>query len=195
MRTGPGLRYACAGVAVAAMLLYAAWPAAAPERSAPADHDNYFAFVKATPFAPPAAATAAATVAATAGAAGAGAQRDTAAAVDASPSPSALAQMEAEVRALRLQGADEQAVYRVRAQRVNAQMAAQLAEREQAEAAWQRRVQAYRAERARVSEHGGDTPEQRTATLAQLRAEQFKPEELAHLEASDAPGGPVLKQD
>jgi lipase chaperone LimK len=86
-------------------------------------------------------------------------------------------------------------VYRLRAQRVNAQLAAQLAEREQAETAWQRRVQAYRAERAHVAGHGDDTSEQRAATLAQLRAERFDQEELARLEASDTPSVPVLKQD
>lgn len=188
MRPGPGLAHACVGAAVLAVLLYAAWPAAAPERTVVADHDNYFAFIKATPFAPPAPPAPAAV---------AGARRDAAvpAAVDAPASPTALAQMEAEVRTLRQQGADEQAVYRLRAQRVNAQLAAQLAEREQAETAWQRRVQAYRAERAHVAGRGDDTSEQRAATLAQLRAERFDQEELARLEASDTPSVPVLKQD
>lgn len=186
MRPGPGLRYACAGAVVAAVLLYAAWPAAAPERTVVAEHDNYFDFVKATPFAAPAAASVA------------DARRNEVAlatTVDVPALPTALAQMETEVHTLRLQGADEQAVYRLRARRVNAQVAAQLAEQEQAEAAWQRRVQAWRTERARVAERGDDTPDQRAATLAQLRAERFDQEELAHLEASDTPGVPVLKQD
>lgn len=194
MRPGPGLPHACAGAAVLAALLYAAWPAAAPERAIVADHDNYFAFVKATPFAPPAPS---APLAPPAPAAVAGARRDAVvpAAADAPASPTALAQMEAEVRTLRRQGADEQAVYRLRAQRANARVAAQLAEREQAEKAWQQRVQAYRAERARVAGRDDGMSGQRAATLAQLRAERFEQEELAHLEASDTPAVPVLKQD
>ncbi|HJV00753.1 MAG TPA: lipase secretion chaperone [Burkholderiaceae bacterium] len=187
--------HACAGAAVLAVLLYAAWPAAAPERTAVVDHDNYFAFVKATPVAAAARAPAAA--------AAAGTQRDAAAnnAADLPASPTALAHMEAEVQTLRQQGADEQAVYRLRAHRVNAQMAAQLAEREQAETAWQRRVQAYRAERdllATSSRDGsGDATGNADVQAAQvrLRAQRFTPDEQARLDASLPPAQPQLRLD
>lgn len=190
MRPGPGLPHACAGAAVLAVLLYAAWPAAAPERQVVVEHDNYFAFVKATP------------AATRAPAAVAGPRRDAAAsAADTPASPTTLAQMEREVHALRQQGADEQAVYRLRARRVNAQMAAQLAEREQAEAAWQRRVQAYRAERDLLAPSGNDGgggvagPPDVLAAQARLRAQHFAPDELMQLDASLPPTQPQLRQD
>ncbi|MBA5605220.1 hypothetical protein H3H36_07605 [Duganella sp. FT3S] len=193
MRPGPDLRHACAGATVLAVLLYAAWPAAAPERTVVVDHDNYFAFVKATP----------AAAAAVAPASSAGVQRNGAAndAADLPASPTTLSHMEAEVQMLRQQGADEQAVYRLRAHRVNAQMAAQLAEREQAETAWQRRVQAYRTERDVVARSGhdgsGDAPGNGDGQAAQvrLRAQRFTPDEQARLDASLPPAQPQLRLD
>lgn len=202
MGTSTGKRYACAGAAVAAMLLYAAWPAPTPGRAAAARQDNYFDFVRATPYAPPTTSYAppAMPVPALPPAGATAAARQAPAASDGavpatSPLPTALAEMERKVNALRRQGADEQEVYRLRVASVSADVAARLLEREQAEAAWQRRVQAYRADSVRLTARNEDTAAHRAAMLARLRAEHFAPNELAHLEASESPSGPLLKQD
>lgn len=195
MGTSTGKRYACAGAAVAAMLLYAAWPAPTPGRAEAARQDNYFDFVRATPYAPPAMPVPALPPAGATAAARQAPAASEGTVPATSPLPTALAEMERKVNALRRQGADEQEVYRLRVASVSADVAARLLEREQAEAAWQRRVQAYRADSVRLTARNEDTAAHRAAMLARLRAEHFAPNELAHLEASESPSGPLLKQD
>jgi predicted secreted protein len=199
IRTG----WCCTWLAsLAGVLVYGAWPAPEPAAHAAASGGvDYFAFVKPTAFAPAAASTAGGAAVVTGG-------TDTAAGgTDAAPAgnsptpgfmPARLAAIESAVQALRRQGADEQAVYRLRTSALPAATAAQLAEREQAETAWQRRVQAYRAERDRLAASGNaaaDGDASALATLAQLRAQRFAPDEQARLDASLPPSQPLLRRD
>jgi predicted secreted protein len=195
IRTG----WSCAWLAaLAGVLVYGAWPAPQPVAHAAGATagEDYFSFVKPTAFAPaPATALAGAANTATGGS-------DAAPSADGDPAqafmPARLAAVEAAVHKLRRQGADEQDVYRLRSAALPAATAAQLAEREQAEVAWQRRVQAYRAERDRLAASGngvadGDAPP--PAAQARLRAQRFAPDEQSRLDASLPPGQPLLRQD
>lgn len=177
---------------LAGVLLYGAWPA--PEPAARGNGavrgDNYFAFVQPTAFAP------ATAVAALDSAAPPPAASDPALAA----MPTRLAALEAKVRQLRQQGADEQAVYRLRVSTLPADMADQLAQRELAESDWRRRVQDYRARRDQLATDTGASldAEASAATasaLAQLRASLFAPDEQVRLDASLPPAQPQLRQD
>ncbi|HEU4843696.1 MAG TPA: hypothetical protein VFT05_05485, partial [Burkholderiaceae bacterium] len=104
IRTG----WCCTWLAsLAGVLVYGAWPAPEPAAriNGTTGGDNYFAFVKPTAFAP------AAVAAAMDGAAPPAAASDPALA----SLPTRLAVLETKVQQLRRQGADEQAVYRLRA--------------------------------------------------------------------------------
>lgn len=202
IRTG----WSCAWLAaLAAVLVYGAWPAPQPVAHAAASGgEDYFAFVKPTAFAPPAAGTAAGAATTTTTAAATGGTETAVGGTAAAPAggapapgvmPARLAAIESAVQALRRQGADEQAVYRLRTTALPAATAAQLAEREQAETAWQRRVQTYRAERDRLAASGNAAADGDGGALAQLRAQRFAPDEQARLDASLPPSQPLLRQD
>lgn len=200
IRTG----WSCAWLAaLAAVLVYGAWPAPQPVAHAAASgSEDYFAFVKPTAFASPAAGTAggaATTTAAATGGTETAVGGTAAAPAGGAPAPGVmparLAAIESAVQELRRQGADEQAVYRLRTTALPAATAAQLAEREQAETAWQRRVQAYRAERDRLVASGNPAADGDGGALAQLRAQRFAPDEQARLDASLPPSQPLLRQD
>lgn len=188
MRTGKRVSWA-ATAAAAGVVWYLAWPASegAGPASAPAPAgDNYFAFVKATEFAPPAPTT------------GQGLGDVPAVPAGGAPAPAAPADhlyaVEQQVRTLRKQGAGEAAVHQLRAATLSADTAARLAAMEQDEAAWQQRLQSFQADVERVSaEARGDA--ERDDAIAQLRASRFAPDEQAHVLAYTPPALPQLRQD
>jgi lipase chaperone LimK len=82
---------------------------------------------------------------------------------------------------LRAQGGSEDDVYRLRAAAVSPEAANRLADLDRDEAAWQARIAAYRAERARLLAAPDD--EARQSSLAALRQRLFTPEEQRRLVA------------
>ncbi len=103
-----------------------------------------------------------------------------------SPPALSLYEVEKQVHALRARGASDNEIYRVRAQALTARTVAELEEREQAEAAWLRRMDAFRAERERL----GLVDD---ASLASLRARHFNQVEQARLAAYEKPAVPTLQ--
>lgn len=99
--------------------------------------------------------------------------------------PRQLHEVEAQVRALRDNGASADEVYRVRALALPARTVAELDERERAEQAWMRRVAIYQGERDRL----GQLDEARLATL---RAKHFSDTERQQLAAYEATGPRLL---
>jgi lipase chaperone LimK len=84
--------------------------------------------------------------------------------------------LEASVQEARGRGADDNEVYRLRAAALSPEAAARLAEVDGEEADWQRRIAAYRADRARLQ--GASA-----ATQQQLRDARFTPQEQKRLAA------------
>ncbi|MES2257390.1 MAG: lipase secretion chaperone [Pseudomonadota bacterium] len=173
----------CAWVAAAAgaALVYSAWPSHGRHVASAASHsDNYFSFVKPTGFtAQPA------TPLAPAAARAIGPADDV-------PMPMQLAALERTVHDMRRQGAGENEIYRLRAATVSADTAARLAEMEQAEAAWRKRVEAYRLEQESVT-HAPDA--QGATSAANSPSGQFTPEEQSRLAAYAKPATPQLRQE
>lgn len=93
--------------------------------------------------------------------------------------------VETKVRGARAGGAGEDEVYRLRAAALPAQTIAQITERELAEQQWLRRVDAWRAERARLAQRD-------TAALAALRERRFSADEQAQLDAYERSDTPQL---
>jgi hypothetical protein len=102
------------------------------------------------------------------------------------PAPeNALYTVETKVRNARAAGAGDDEVYRLRAGALSAQTIAQITERELAEQQWLHRVDAWRAERARLNP--GDT-----AALAALRERRFSADEQAQVDAYERSSTPQL---
>lgn len=92
--------------------------------------------------------------------------------------PLQVVKLDASVKALRAQGGDENAVYRLRASTFTPAAAARLAELDREESHWQQRVIAYQAQKASLP--GGA---QDAAALQQLRDASFTQEEQRRLGA------------
>jgi lipase chaperone LimK len=90
--------------------------------------------------------------------------------------PTRILSLEAAVQDARSRGADDNEIYRLRAASFSPEAAARLAEVDREEADWQRRIAAYRADRARLQ---AGAP----AALQQLRDAQFTPQEQKRLAA------------
>ena len=90
--------------------------------------------------------------------------------------------VEAAVRDARARGADDGEVYRLRAAGLTARDIAMLGEREQAEQAWLKRVDAWRRASADLDEAG----------RKRLRDELFSEAEQAQLATYETTGAPVL---
>jgi len=105
--------------------------------------------------------------------------------------PLRLGQEEA---ALAASGASPAEVHALRERTVGPEATARLEALDRERAAWQRRFDAYRAERVAIEADASRTPAERQATIAQLRAERFAPEERRRVEAldrADVPGPPA----
>jgi lipase chaperone LimK len=89
--------------------------------------------------------------------------------------PLRVLKLEQQVDAARAGGAGEDDIFRLRAAALDPQAAARLAQLDQEQAAWQRRIAAYRAQSSRM---GGDP-----AALQRLRDNIFTPEEQKRLGA------------
>lgn len=90
--------------------------------------------------------------------------------------PTKVLSLEAAVQQARSQGADDNEVYRLRAAALSPEAAARLADVDREEADWQRRIAAYRADRARM-QGASDT------AMQQLRDAQFTAQEQKRLRA------------
>ncbi|HEY0846390.1 MAG TPA: lipase secretion chaperone [Noviherbaspirillum sp.] len=101
--------------------------------------------------------------------------------------------VEQEIRLLRSQGASEDEVYRLRAQRLSPETAERLAQLERDESQWQARIELYLAERARLlSLDAGAQGAAPTETLQQLRNAFFSAEEQERLAAYEPQATPQL---
>jgi len=89
--------------------------------------------------------------------------------------PVQLLSLETAVAEARARGADDNAIYRLRAAALSPEAASRLAEVDREEGEWQRRIAAYRAERARLD---GEP-----AALQRLRDERFTQQEQRRLAA------------
>ncbi|MEG1325484.1 MAG: lipase secretion chaperone [Janthinobacterium sp.] len=95
--------------------------------------------------------------------------------------PLQVAQLDESVKALRAQGGDENAVYRLRASTFTPAAAARLAELDREESQWQQRIIAYQAQKAQLASLPGGA--QDAAAMQQLRDASFTPEEQRRLGA------------
>ncbi|HJV73088.1 MAG TPA: lipase secretion chaperone [Noviherbaspirillum sp.] len=109
-------------------------------------------------------------------------------------SPAEIAATEQEVQQMRSQGANEDEVYRMRAHALSAEAAAQLAEMERAEGAWQQRIHSYLTERERLlAAQNSHDHAQAMESLKQLRNTYFSAEEQERLAVYELPLVPQLK--
>ncbi|GAB2839151.1 hypothetical protein GCM10027277_02630 [Pseudoduganella ginsengisoli] len=92
--------------------------------------------------------------------------------------PMRIVRLEQEVAQRRAQGADDNEIYRLRAAALDTGAAARLADVDREEAAWQRRMQTYLAERKQLLAHAGDASAQQA-----LRNAHFSQEEQRRLGA------------
>lgn len=107
--------------------------------------------------------------------------------------PAQLVATEQAVREMRAQGADEDAIYRLRATTLTAEAATQLARMEREEATWQARVDAYLSERDKLVTAGdGVADVDPSLALQQLRDAHFTAEEQQRLNAYEAAAMPRL---
>jgi lipase chaperone LimK len=94
-------------------------------------------------------------------------------------------QVEREVEALRSAGGSEADVWAARAQAFGPEAADRLAALDAARADFARRLAEYRAARDAVQADPSLSPQERTQAVERLRAEHFRPDELAHVRALD----------
>jgi len=87
------------------------------------------------------------------------------------------------VAAARAKGADDTAVYRLRAETVGPEAAERLAALDREEAAWQGRIQRYQADLAALKAKAGLSETERLAAIEQLRQAQFDAQERLRLTA------------
>jgi lipase chaperone LimK len=92
--------------------------------------------------------------------------------------PLRIVRLEEQVAQRRAQGADDNEIYRLRAAALDTGAAARLAELDREEAAWQRRIQSYLAERKQLLARGGDAGAEQA-----LRDMHFSPQEQRRLGA------------
>lgn len=96
--------------------------------------------------------------------------------------PLRLGQEEA---ALAAQGGSPDDLHALRERMVGPEATARLEALDRERAGWQRRLDAYRAERGAIDADASRTPAEREAAVAQLRAGRFAPEERRRVEALD----------
>lgn len=87
------------------------------------------------------------------------------------------------VAAARAKGADDVAVYRLRAETVGPEAAERLAALDREEAAWQGRIQRYQADLAAIRTKAGLSEAERQTAIEQLRQAQFDAQERLRLTA------------
>ncbi|MBY0238110.1 MAG: lipase chaperone [Burkholderiaceae bacterium] len=92
--------------------------------------------------------------------------------------PLRIVRLEEQVAQRRAQGADDNEIYRLRAATLDTSAAARMADVDREEAAWQRRMQSYLAERKQLIAQAGDAQAEQT-----LRNAHFSPEEQRRLGA------------
>lgn len=96
--------------------------------------------------------------------------------------PRQVVLLQNKVDQLREQGASDDEIYRLRAQAVNPEAAARLAELDREEAAWKNRITQYQAARQQILQSGDSTAQQQAA-LQQLQIRQFSAQERPRLTA------------
>ncbi|MRV71545.1 lipase chaperone [Duganella sp. FT92W] len=92
--------------------------------------------------------------------------------------PLRIVRLEEQVAQRRAQGADDNDIYRLRAAALDSNAAARMADVDREEAAWQRRMQSYLAERKQLLAHAGGADAEQS-----LRNAHFSPEEQRRLGA------------
>lgn len=100
--------------------------------------------------------------------------------------PRQVAQLQNKVDTLRAQGASDDEIYRLRAQTFNPEAAARLAEVDRQEAAWQKRIAQFQAERQRIRQTI-ESPTEQQAALQALVRQQFSDQERPRLVAYEGP--------
>ena len=86
---------------------------------------------------------------------------------------------------LREQGASDDEIYRLRAQKVNPQAADRLAELDREEAVWKNRIAQYQAARQQILK-SSNSPAQQQGALQQLQMLQFSDQERPRLTAYES---------
>lgn len=100
--------------------------------------------------------------------------------------PHKVWQLQNQVEQLREKGASDDDIYRLRAQALNPEAAARLAELDREEVAWKSLISQYQASRQRILQ-SGDSPAQQQEALQQLQHKLFAPQEIPRLIAYDSP--------
>ena len=98
--------------------------------------------------------------------------------------PRALIRLEAQIAALRTQGAGDDEIFRARAKALDTAAAGRLAELDQDERQWRQRIETYLADRARAMQQLADAPEsEKQAAMADLQQARFNEQERKRLAA------------
>jgi lipase chaperone LimK len=98
--------------------------------------------------------------------------------------PRAVIRLEAQIVALRAQGAGDDEVFRARAKTLDTDAAGRLAELDQEERQWRQRIDSYLSDRARALQRLADAPDsEKQAALADLQQARFSELERKRLAA------------
>lgn len=98
--------------------------------------------------------------------------------------PRAVIRLEAQIAALRAQGAGDDEVFRARAKTLDTAAAGRLAELDQEERQWRQRIDSYLSDRARTLQRLTDAPDsEKQAALADLQQARFNELERKRLAA------------
>lgn len=98
--------------------------------------------------------------------------------------PRVVLKTEELAQSMRAKGASDDDVYRMRAQALNPEAAARLADVDREEADWKNRIASYLSERSKLLQAQADAPPaEREAALAQLQQSRFNPDERPRLAA------------
>lgn len=98
--------------------------------------------------------------------------------------PRAVIRLEAQIAALRAQGAGDDEVFRARAKTLDNAAAGRLAELDQEERQWRQRIDSYLSDRARALQRLADAPDsEKQAALADLQQARFNELERKRLAA------------
>jgi lipase chaperone LimK len=98
--------------------------------------------------------------------------------------PRALIRLEAQIAALRTQGAGDDEIFRARAKALDTAAAGRLAELDQDERQWRQRIESYLADRTRALQQLADAPEsEKQAAVADLQQARFNELERKRLAA------------
>mgnify|MGYP000744729102 FL=1 len=98
--------------------------------------------------------------------------------------PRAVIRLEAQIAALRAQGAGDDEVFRARAKTLDSAAAGRLAELDQEERQWRQRIDSYLSDRARALQRLADAPDsEKQAALTDLQQARFSELERKRLAA------------